>query len=95
MVEVFVIDSNAKILEVDVESIDTSRTLVIIDHKEKIIYLWRGKKSSLFEKLMGTRVIAKLSHSYPDYRIKPIAEGHEPPEFTALINRAIREKVSK
>lgn len=87
MVEIFAIDSQSKIIQVDTSFIDSKRTLVIIDHDEKVIYLWRGKKSSLFEKLMGTRVIAKLSHSYPDYRIRPITEGHEPAVFKDLVGR--------
>ncbi len=87
MAEIFAIDSKSKITKVDTSFIDSTRTLVVIDHEEKVIYLWRGKKSSLFEKLMGTRVIAKLSHSYPDYRIRPIAEGHEPSAFKDLVGR--------
>ncbi len=66
-------------------SLDTTKVLVFIDHEEKIIYLWRGKKADVVKKLVGTRVAARLSHSYPDYRIRPIGEGNEPAAFKALL----------
>ena len=83
MVESFEITSDAKMEETKVKGteLDSTKVLVFIDHDEKIVYLWRGKKAGIFEKLMGTRVAAKLSHSYPDYRIRPIGEGHEPSIF--------------
>ena len=83
MVDTFEITSDAKMVETKMNGteLDSTKVLVFIDHKDKIVYLWRGKKAGLFEKLMGTRVAAKLSHSYPDYRIRPIGEGHEPSMF--------------
>lgn len=83
MVDTFEITSDAKMVETKMKGteLDTTKVLVFIDHDDKIVYLWRGKKAGLFEKLMGTRVAAKLSHSYPDYRIRPIGEGHEPAIF--------------
>ena len=83
MVETFEITSDAKMKETKTKGteLDSTKVLVFIDHDNKIVYLWRGKKAGLFEKLMGTRVAATLSHSYPDYRIRPIGEGHEPAIF--------------
>ena len=87
MYETYEINSQADLIKSKEESagVDTNKVLVFIDHKNKVIYLWRGKKADLFKKLMGTRVIAKLSHSYPNYRIKPIGEGSEPAEFLDLV----------
>ncbi|MHA1770536.1 MAG: hypothetical protein ACTSYL_03180 [Candidatus Thorarchaeota archaeon] len=65
---------------------DTTKVLVFIDHENKVIYLWRGRKADVVKKLVGTRVAAKLSHTYPDYRIRPIAEGNEPAAFKALLD---------
>ncbi|MCF2137835.1 MAG: hypothetical protein K9W43_11440 [Candidatus Thorarchaeota archaeon] len=48
--------------------------------------MWRGQKADVVKKLVGTRVAAKLSHTYPDYRIRPIAEGTEPAAFKALFD---------
>jgi hypothetical protein len=89
MVESFEITSDAKMVEMKMKSsdLDSTKVLVFIDHDDKVVYLWRGKKAGLFEKLMGTRVAAKLSHSYPDYRIRPIGEGHEPTIFFKLIGK--------
>ena len=83
MVETFEITSDAKMVKTKMKSteLDSTKVLVFIDHDDKIVYLWRGKKAGLFEKLMGTRVAAKLSHTYPDYRIRPVGEGHEPALF--------------
>ncbi len=86
MAEVFEMDSGAKMIAIDIEkgALDTTKVLIFIDHENKTVYLWRGKKAELFKKLMGTRVAAKLSHSYPKYRIRPIAEGTEPAAFLDL-----------
>ena len=86
MAEVFEMDSGAKMVAINIEngSLDTTKVLIFIDHENKTVYLWRGNKAELFKKLMGTRVAAKLSHSYPKYRIRPIAEGTEPAAFLDL-----------
>ncbi len=87
MYETFEIDSQAELIKSKDKfaGVNTEKVLVYIDHDNKVIYLWRGKKADIFKKLMGTRVIAKLSHTYPDYRIRPIAEGSEPAAFKSLI----------
>ncbi|MHA1949523.1 MAG: hypothetical protein ACW99G_07315 [Candidatus Thorarchaeota archaeon] len=92
MVEAFEINSQAKMIEFkgDVIQVDTTKVLVFVVHDSKIVYLWRGKKADLFEKLMGTRVAAKLSHTYNDYRIRPISEGKEPASFLHLIGKKLR-----
>ncbi len=87
MVDTFEIDSDAKLVECKGKEmpLDTNKVLVYVDHDNKVVYLWRGKKASLFKKLMGTRVAAKLSDTYRDYRIRPITEGQEPAAFHDLI----------
>ncbi len=87
MVEAFEINSQAKMVEFkgDTLQVDTNKVLVFVVHESKTVYLWRGKKADIFEKLMGTRVAAKLSHTYSDYRIRPISEGNEPAVFKHLI----------
>jgi len=87
MVEAFEINSQAKMVEFkgDILQVDTNKVLVFVVHESKTVYLWRGKKADIFEKLMGTRVAAKLSHTYSDYRIRPISEGNEPAAFSHLI----------
>jgi len=92
MVEAFEIDSQAKLVEFkgDVIQVDTNKVLVFVVHESKAVYLWRGKKADIFEKLMGTRVAAKLSHTYSDYRIRPISEGNEPAAFLHLIGTKLK-----
>ena len=87
MVDTFEIDNEAKLVECKEEKVpvDTNKVLVYVDHVEKVVYLWRGKNASLFKKLMGTRVTAKLSNTYRDYRIRPISEGREPAAFKTLV----------
>jgi hypothetical protein len=89
MVDSFEITSDAKMVETKMKGteLDSTKVLVFIDHNDKVVYLWRGKKAGLFEKLMGTRVAAKLSHTYPDYRIRPVGEGHEPSIFFKIIEK--------
>jgi len=86
MVEVFEMDSGAKMIAINIEkgSLDSTKVLIFIDHENETVYLWRGNKADLFKKLMGTRVAAKLSHTYSKYRIRPIAEGSEPAAFLDL-----------
>ena len=86
MVEVFEMDSGAKMVAISIEkgSLDSTKVLIFIDHENKTVYLWRGNKAGLFKKLMGTRGVAKLSHTYPKYRIRPIAESSEPAAFLDL-----------
>lgn len=92
MTEVFEIDSQAKMVEFqgDKVAVDTNKVLVFIIHSSKTIYLWRGKNAAIFEKLLGTRVAAKLSHTYPSYRIRPISEGNEPSAFLHLIGTSLK-----
>ena len=87
MVEVFEMDSGAKMVAISIEkgSLDSTKVLIFIDHENKTVYLWRGNKAGLFKKLMGTRGVAKLSHTYPKYRIRPIAESSEPAAFLDLV----------
>ncbi len=87
MVETLEIDSDAELIERGTEKVplDTNKVLVFIDHENKVVYLWRGKKASLFKKLMGTRVAARLSKKYRDYRIRPVSEDHEPATLKELI----------
>ena len=86
MVEIFEMDSGAKMIAISIEKgqLDSTKVLIFIDHESKVVFLWRGNKADLFKKLMGTRVAAKLSHEYPKYRIRPIAEGSEPAAFLDL-----------
>ncbi|MFW9926833.1 MAG: hypothetical protein ACFFDM_08710, partial [Candidatus Thorarchaeota archaeon] len=92
MVEAFEIDSQARMVEFEGDSIqvDTSKVLVFVVHESKTVYLWRGRKADIFEKLMGTRVAAKLSHIYSEYRIRPISEGNEPAAFLHLIGSKLK-----
>ena len=92
MVEAFEIDSQAKLVKSKskIVEIDTNKVLVFVDHDVKTVYLWRGKNADIFKKLMGTRVAAKLSHTYPDYRIRPISEGSEPAAFKHLIGQKLK-----
>jgi hypothetical protein len=87
MVEAFEIDSEAKLeeSEADASIISSDKVLVFVDHDSQTVYLWRGAKADRFKKLMGTRVAAQLSHSYPKYRIRPITEGREPAAFKDLL----------
>ncbi len=89
MIDALEITGDADLVEIDPDQArtETDRVLVFIDHEDETIYLWRGNKASLFKKLSGTRVAAKLSHTYPNYRIKPIAEGNEPAAFKSLFKR--------
>jgi hypothetical protein len=91
MVEAFEIDSQAKMIESksDIVEVDTNKVLVFVDHDSKTVYLWRGKNADIFKKLMGTRVAARLSHTYPEYRIRPISEGNEPSAFKHLIGQKL------
>jgi len=87
MFEVFEIDEQAKLIPTDdyTTRTDSEKVLVFVDHDNKAVYLWRGKKATFMTKLMGTRVAARLSHAYPDYRVRPISEDYEPAAFLALI----------
>ncbi|MHA1653203.1 MAG: hypothetical protein ACTSVT_04340 [Candidatus Thorarchaeota archaeon] len=71
--------------------LDSTKVLVFIDHENKVVYLWRGKKADVVKKLVGTRVAARLSHTYPDYRIRPVGEGSEPAAFKALFRDELGE----
>jgi len=88
MLDAYEVDSDAQLVDITTETItlDTSKVIVVIDHDNKTVYLWRGKKASLFKKLMGTRVAAKLSHEYKHYRIRPVAEDQEPSAFLDLVD---------
>ncbi|MFW9810273.1 MAG: hypothetical protein ACFFE6_12925 [Candidatus Thorarchaeota archaeon] len=92
MVEAFEIDSQARMVAYEGDSIevDTNKVLVFVVHEARTVYLWRGKKADIFEKLMGTRVAAKLSHTYSEYRIRPISEGNEPAAFLHLIGTKLK-----
>lgn len=70
--------------------VDTKKVLVFIVHSAETIYIWRGKNAGTTEKLMGTRVAAKLSHNYPNYRIRPISEGNEPAAFLHMIGEPLK-----
>ena len=82
-------DSKAKLIESELPAAhpDTTKVLVFIDHDNKVIYLWRGKKADVVKKLVGTRVVARFSHTYPDYRIRPVGEGNEPAALRDLLSR--------
>ena len=91
MVEAFeIIQAKMVESESDKVEVDTNKVLVFIVHETNTIYLWRGKKAGVTEKLMGTRVAAKLSHKHPNYRIRPITEGSEPAAFTHLIGKSLK-----
>jgi hypothetical protein len=87
MVEAFEIDEQARLIPAEeyVTHTDSRKVLVFVDHENRVVYLWRGKKATFMTKLMGTRVAARLSHSYPEYRVRPISEDNEPAAFLALI----------
>lgn len=91
MVEAFeIIQAKMVESESDIVTVDTNKVLVFIVHESKTIYLWRGKNAGISEKLMGTRVAAKLSHKYQDYRIRPISEGNEPAAFLHLVGKSLK-----
>jgi len=91
MVEAFeIIQAKMVESESNVLVVDTNKVLVFIVHESNTIYLWRGKNAGISEKLMGTRVAAKLSHKYPNYRIRPITEGIEPAAFKHLIGKPLK-----
>lgn len=92
MVEAFEIDSEAKMVKSksEVVEVDTNKVLVFVDHENRTVYLWRGKNADIVKKLIGTRVAAKLSHTYSEYRIRPISEGNEPASFKHLIGKKLK-----
>ena len=91
MVEAFeIIEAKMIESESDTMEVDTNKVLVFIVHETKTIYLWRGKRAGVTEKLMGTRIAAKLSHKYQNYRIRPISEGNEPAAFLHLIGKSLK-----
>lgn len=91
MVEAFeIIEAKMIESESDTMEVDTNKVLVFIVHETKTIYLWRGKRAGVTEKLMGTRIAAKLSHKYQNYRIRPISEGNEPAAFMHLIGKSLK-----
>jgi hypothetical protein len=44
MVEIFEMDSGAKMIAINMEkgSLDSTKVLIFIDHENKTVYLWRG-----------------------------------------------------
>ncbi|MFW9834378.1 MAG: hypothetical protein ACFFEK_10310 [Candidatus Thorarchaeota archaeon] len=92
MVEAFEIDSEARMIESksEIVEVDTNKVLVFVDHENKTVFLWRGKNAEILTKLMGTRVAAKLSHTYSEYRVRPISEGNEPAAFKHLIGQKLK-----
>ncbi|MFW9975436.1 MAG: hypothetical protein ACFFDQ_09245 [Candidatus Thorarchaeota archaeon] len=92
MVDAFEIDSEARMIESKskVVEVDTNKVLVFVVHETQTVFLWRGKNADIFKKLMGTRVAAKLSHTYPDYRIRPISEDNEPAAFKHIIGMKLK-----
>ncbi len=89
MTEALIISSDARLVPVPhgALQLDSDSVIVLICHDIQTIFLWRGREAGLFKRLMGTRAIARLSHTYPEYRIRPVDEGAEPEDFRRRFGR--------
>lgn len=65
----------------------TSEVYIIIsNHPERTIWLWKGTESSVRKKFIGAQIIQDLRGKIGlDYSVVPINEGNEPADFLKVI----------
>lgn len=89
MVEIFNILSNGESTFVAVptvqDALNNEAVLIIIDDDTRLIYLWKGQKSSVAKKFIGARTSQDVRGNRGlMYKVIPIDEGDEPNEFMAI-----------
>jgi len=67
-------------------ALDTFFIFVIVDPKEKELWIWQGEKANIRKKFIATQKAPEIRDEYGvDFKITSIDEGSEPPEFNKLI----------
>ncbi|MBY9014816.1 MAG: hypothetical protein KGD68_03920 [Candidatus Lokiarchaeota archaeon] len=67
-------------------ALDTFFIFIIVDSKEKEIWIWQGEKASIRKKFIATQKAPEIRDEYGiDFKITAIDEGSEPPGFKKLI----------
>ncbi|MBY8979618.1 MAG: hypothetical protein KGD72_04460 [Candidatus Lokiarchaeota archaeon] len=85
-------EENEDFIEIKVEDVPIHKLLhkffifIIVDPKEKSVWIWQGEKASIRKKFIATQRAPEIRDKYGvDFKISTIVEGSEPPEFKNLI----------
>ncbi|MBD3407464.1 MAG: hypothetical protein GF411_15205 [Candidatus Lokiarchaeota archaeon] len=79
-------DGTLQEVEMDKDSLDSTKVVCVVDDETKSIYLWKGSQAGVRKKFIGARVATNLRTEYGfHFKVRPLDEGEEPPTFfTAL-----------
>ncbi|MBY9010122.1 MAG: hypothetical protein KGD74_09685 [Candidatus Lokiarchaeota archaeon] len=67
-------------------ALDSFFIFIIVDPKDKEVWIWQGEKASIRKKFIATQKAPEIRDLYGvDFKISSIDEGNEPPEFKKLI----------
>ncbi|TFG22435.1 MAG: hypothetical protein EU533_04280 [Promethearchaeota archaeon] len=66
----------------DEEIFKSNKVLIIVNHFDKLIWIWQGKNSNIRMKVIATQEAPKIRDMYGiDYKISAIDEGIETERF--------------
>ena len=59
---------------------------IIVDPKEKSVWIWHGEKASIRKKFIAAQKAPEIRNNYGvDFKIIAVDEGNEPIEFKELV----------
>lgn len=69
------------------EIFDSNLILIIVNHVDKIIWLWHGKDATIRTKFIATQEAPKIRDKHGiDYKILAIDEGNETQKFKSFFS---------
>lgn len=90
--DVFRIDDNTEqFLRLDFgelkEILDSNQIMIIVNHLDKLVWIWQGKNSNIRMKVIATQEAPKIRDMYGiDYKISAVDEGIETEKFKSIFD---------
>lgn len=67
-------------------ALDPLFIFIIVEPKEKLVWIWHGEKASIRKKFIATQKAPEIRDQYGvDFKITAIDQGSEPPEFKKFV----------
>jgi len=68
------------------DALDSRMVYLVIDHNDKIVWIWNGAEAKVRMKFIATQKVPLIRDKYGiDFKIMGIDEGNEPTEFKMLL----------
>lgn len=78
------------------DMLESAECYIAVDDDARVVYLWKGEESRVRSKFIGAKKSQEVRGQVGlNYKVVPIDEGDEPPEFLTIIEQNTTEGFAK